>query len=85
LLHVNLTVHDVDPTAEDPGAGESDPPEDAQHFPYAYAFVSLSLPLHGNHVKRPDQLLVLKKNLKPNLVPSAPTYSFVLHKKTILH
>jgi hypothetical protein len=33
LLHANLTVHDVDPTAGDPGAGESNPPGDAQHFP----------------------------------------------------
>lgn len=34
LLHANLTVKMVDPTAGDPGAGESDPPGDAQHFPF---------------------------------------------------
>jgi hypothetical protein len=33
LLHANLTVYDVDPTAGDPGAGESYPPGDAQHCP----------------------------------------------------
>jgi hypothetical protein len=33
LLHANLTVKMVDPTAGDPGAGESDPPGDAQQFP----------------------------------------------------
>jgi hypothetical protein len=34
LLHANLTVKMVDPTAGDPGAGESDPPGDAQQFPF---------------------------------------------------
>jgi hypothetical protein len=33
LLRANLTVYDIDPTARDPGAGELDPPGDAQHFP----------------------------------------------------
>ena len=33
MLHANLTVKMVDPTAGDPGAGESDPPGDAQQFP----------------------------------------------------
>jgi hypothetical protein len=33
LLHANLIVHDVDPTAGDPGARKSDPPGEAQHFP----------------------------------------------------
>jgi hypothetical protein len=37
LLHANLTVKMVDPTAGDPGAGESDPPGDAQQFPKKFA------------------------------------------------
>jgi hypothetical protein len=34
LLHANLTVKMVDPTAGDPEVGESDPPGDAKQFPY---------------------------------------------------
>ena len=40
MLHVNLTVQIVDPTAGNPGAGESDPPGDAQQFPSNFRVIS---------------------------------------------
>jgi hypothetical protein len=41
----------ADPTAGDPGAGKSDPPGDAQQFPFNYAYSNLYDPNQGSLIQ----------------------------------